>query len=345
MTMLVSDFSYALPDELIARYPVEQRDASRLMVLQRSTGQTSETIFSTLPEYLHSGDVLVLNDTRVIPARLFGTKESGGRVEIFLVQRCAGSEERWMCLVRASKRFRCGQTVRLANGMNATLESKSCDERWIVVFSGDEQFSVWLEREGHMPLPPYLQRLDEGADRERYQTVFACNPGAVAAPTAGLHLTHALLDMIASKGVEIVSLTLHTGLGTFLPVRVENVEDHKIHVERYVISPAAASAINRAKKCGNRVISVGTTTARTLEYASDIDGHVRAGEGEADIFIYPGYTFKVVDALLTNFHLPESTLLMLVSAFAGRERVLRAYQRAIESRFRFFSYGDAMLLE
>lgn len=343
--MLVSDFSYNLPDDLIARYPTDERDASRLMVVKRATGTSFETVFSSLTDYIHSGDVLVVNDTRVIPARLFGTKESGGRVELFLVQRCNTIEENWLCLVRSSKRFRVGQIVQLTDGMKATMLAKDGEERWFIQFSYNGNFLNWLEKEGHIPLPPYLQRTDEVDDRERYQTIYASNLGAVAAPTAGLHFTQRLLDMLDAKGVKIVNLTLHTGLGTFLPVRVSNVEDHKIHVERYNISVETANVVNAAKKNGNRVLAVGTTTARTLEYATSHNGCLQSGTGEADIFIYPGYCFKILDGLITNFHLPESTLLMLVSAFIGREKILQVYQQAIESRFRFYSYGDAMLLE
>lgn len=342
--MLVSDFSYTLPDELIASYPADERDASRLMVLDRTTGVTSETVFSMLPDYLKEGDVLVLNDTRVIPARLLGCKESGGKAELFLIEKLDMPGEQWKCLVRSSKRFKKGQTVTLAAGMIATMVERDAVDSWVVSFTGNELFADWLEREGHIPLPPYLQRNDENYDRERYQTVFAKKSGAVAAPTAGLHLTEAVLKKVKSKGVQIVYLTLHTGLGTFLPVRVTMVEEHKIHRERYELSKEAAAIINEAKLRGSRVVAVGTTTARTLEYVADEQGHITAGQGLADIFIYPGYNFKVVDALITNFHLPESTLLMLVSAFAGRERILAAYQQAIQDKFRFYSYGDAMLL-
>lgn len=343
--MLVKEFDYTLPDELIARFPAAVRDSSRLMVLSRSQQTITESVVTELPDYIEAGDVVVLNDTRVIPARLLGTKESGGKVEIFLLRRDDNHEaEQWLCLLKASKRFRAGQQVWLPAGMTATLINNMDEAGWLIRFEGAEPFDCWLEREGHIPLPPYLGRSDQQLDKERYQTVFAHNPGAVAAPTAGLHLTQELLDAIRQRGAEVVTLTLHTGLGTFLPVRVEKVVDHRIHVERYQISEATARAVNSAKSRGKRVIAIGTTTARTLEYASDSNGLLMAGNGEADIFIYPGYRFKIVDALLTNFHLPESTLLMLVSALAGREWIMQAYQRAIFSRYRFYSYGDAMLI-
>ncbi len=342
--MLVKDFTYNLPQDLIARHPSTLRDGSRLMLLDRTSGSVTEDTFSNLPVYFKQGDLLVMNDTRVIPARLFGRKPSGGRVEIFLLHRLTGSEERWECLLRSSKKFREGQNILLESGMTAVVRSRCTSEDWLIEFTGDEPFNIWLEREGHMPLPPYLQRDDCSVDHERYQTVVARSPGAVAAPTAGLHFTHELLARLASRGVETAFLTLHTGLGTFQPVRTLHVEDHQIHTERFAISSDTSEAVNRTKAAGGRVIAVGTTSARTLEYSAQQSGHVVAGSGEADIFIYPGYRFKVVDALVTNFHLPESTLLMLVSALAGRDFVLEAYQEAVARGFRFYSYGDAMFI-
>ena len=285
-----------------------------------------------------------MNDTRVIPARLFGRKSTGGKVEIFLLRRLTGGEERWECLLRSSKKFREGQDILLESGMTAVVLSRCVSENWLVEFTGKEPFDTWLEREGHIPLPPYFQRDDCSVDRERYQTVIAREPGAVAAPTAGLHFTHELLARLASRGIETAFLTLHTGLGTFQPVRVVHVEEHQIHTERYVIPSNTAEAVNRTKAAGGRVIAVGTTSARTLEYSAQQSGHVVTGSGEADIYIYPGYRFKVIDALITNFHLPESTLLMLVSALAGREFVLDAYREAVSRGFRFYSYGDAMFI-
>ena len=342
--MLVKDFTFHLPDDLIARHPPEKRDGSRLMLLDRSAGSIGEDIFSNFPLYLRPGDLLVMNDTRVIPARLFGRKPTGGRVEIFLLRRLVGNEECWECLLRSSKKFQEGQVVLLESGTTAVVRSRSESENWLVEFTGTEPFDIWLEREGHIPLPPYLQREDCSGDRERYQTVIAREPGAVAAPTAGLHFTREMLARLASNGIQTAFLTLHTGLGTFLPVRVERVEDHQIHTERYTISSETAEAVNRTKAAGGRVIAVGTTSARTLEYSAQQFGHVVAGSGEADIFIYPGYRFAVADALITNFHLPESTLLMLVSALAGREFVLEAYREAVSRGFRFYSYGDAMFI-
>ena len=342
--MLVKDFDFHLPPELIARHPAIERDASRLMVLNRRTGGIGEDRFRNIASYLAPGDLLVMNDTRVIPARILGRRESGGKVEIFLLRRAGGNPECWSCLLRASKRFRPGQVIDLATGMKAMIRTRLDDDSWQVEFIGSEPFDSWLEREGRIPLPPYLQRDDDERDRERYQTVYAQTPGAVAAPTAGLHFTRELLTELEGKGVVVAHLTLHTGLGTFLPVRVERVQDHRIHTERYVLPRATADAILAAKDRGNRVVAVGTTTARTLEYAANGDGNVRAGNGDADIFIYPGHCFKVVDALVTNFHLPESTLLMLVSAFAGREYVAEAYREAVKRGFRFYSYGDAMLI-
>ncbi|HIJ94600.1 MAG TPA: tRNA preQ1(34) S-adenosylmethionine ribosyltransferase-isomerase QueA [Desulfuromonadales bacterium] len=341
--MLVKDFSFDLPLELIARHPVAERDGSRLMLLDRQAGSIAEDSFRALAGYLRSGDLLVMNDTRVIPARLFGRKPSGGKVEIFLLRRREGNAEQWECLLKASKKFQSGQDILLESGMSAVVLSRAADN-WLIEFSGTEPFESWLEREGHIPLPPYLQRSDIQSDRERYQTVMAREPGAVAAPTAGLHITPELLAVLASQGVETAYLTLHTGLGTFQPVRVERVVDHQIHRECFRIPQETALAIAKTKHSGGRVIAVGTTTARTLEYSSQKHGSVVAEAGEADIFIYPGYQFKVVDALITNFHLPESTLLMLVSAFAGREYVLEAYREAISRGFRFYSYGDAMFI-
>jgi S-adenosylmethionine:tRNA ribosyltransferase-isomerase len=342
--MLVKDFTYHLPQDLIARHPSEKRDGSRLMLLDRSSGSIAEDTFCNLQLYLRPGDLLVMNDTRVIPARLFGHKPTGGRVEIFLLRRMTGDDERWECLLKSSKKFQEGQNILLESGMTAVVLSRCVSECWQVEFKGKEPFDSWLEREGHIPLPPYFQRDDCPDDRERYQTVIARKPGAVAAPTAGLHFTHELLARLASNGIETAFLTLHTGLGTFQPVRTRHVEEHQIHTESYVIPSNTAEAINRTKAAGGRIIAVGTTSARTLEYTAQQSGHVAAGSGEADIYIYPGYRFKVIDALITNFHLPESTLLMLVSALAGREFVLEAYREAVSRGFRFYSYGDAMFI-
>ncbi len=342
--MRLTDFDYSLPPELIAQRPADRRDASRLMVLDRTAGTVGETTFPEITGFFQDGDLLVINDTRVIPARLLGTKESGGRIEIFLVKRLLREGQVWECLLKCSKKPRTGSTVALADGMTARIEGGDDTGNRTVSFSPAAGFEEWLERSGNMPLPPYIKRAAFEEDRERYQTVFARVKGAVAAPTAGLHFTGQLLGDIRKKGVEIVPLTLHVGLGTFMPVRVEDPGEHRMHREYFSIPEETASAINCRKKGKGRVIALGTTATRALEHAAAPDGTVSAGEGEADIFIYPGYSFKVIDGLITNFHLPCSTLLMLVAAFAGREFVLRAYEEAVRRHFRFFSYGDAMII-
>ena len=342
--MLLKDFDYFLPPELIAQEPSPERDAARLMTLERKSGIIGEAGFAELAGLFREGDLLVLNDTRVIPARLNGAKESGGRVELFLVRKLMQPGEVWQCLIRSSKPPRPGTVIRLAGEMAASVERRGEGETWEVSFSPEKGFEEWLERTGSMPLPPYIKRAAGEHDRERYQTVFSREKGAVAAPTAGLHFTGELLQAIGNRGVEIVTLTLHVGLGTFLPVRVDDPRQHRMHREYFRIPEETAAAVTHRRSCGGRVVAVGTTTTRALEQAAMEDGTLRAGAGEADIFIYPGYAFKVVDALITNFHLPESTLLMLVSAFAGKELLFRAYAEAVQRRFRFYSYGDAMFI-
>jgi S-adenosylmethionine:tRNA ribosyltransferase-isomerase len=342
--MLLNDFDYFLPPGLIAQEPADKREAARLMTLERQSGTIGEAGFSELAGLLRDGDLLVLNDTRVIPARLFGAKESGGRVELFLVRKLIHPGELWQCLIRASKPARPGTVILLSEGMTASVVQSGEEETWIVSFSPAEGFEAWLERSGSMPLPPYIKRAAVERDRERYQTVFARERGAVAAPTAGLHFTEDLLAAIGGRGVEIVTLTLHVGLGTFLPIRVDDPRRHRMHREYYHIPEETARAVNERKRSGGRVVAVGTTTTRALEQATAGSGILRAGAGEADIFIYPGYAFKAVDALVTNFHLPKSTLLMLVCAFAGKELLLSAYAEAVQRRFRFYSYGDAMFI-
>ncbi|GFE59038.1 tRNA preQ1(34) S-adenosylmethionine ribosyltransferase-isomerase QueA [Geobacter sp. AOG1] len=342
--MVLEEFDYHLPPELIAQAPAARRDAARLMTLDRTTGQIGETVFSEVARLFRPGDLLVVNDTRVIPARLLGRKESGGRVEVFLVRRLPVLGESWHCLIRASKLPKPGTVLLLADGMTARVESRTESDCWQVAFAPAEDFAAWLERHGSMPLPPYIRRAAEEHDRERYQTVFARAKGAVAAPTAGLHMTAELLATLKAGGVEIAPITLHVGLGTFMPIRVENLDEHRMHREEYIIPTGTAAAIARRKRDGGRVVALGTTATRALEQAAAEDGTVVAGTGEADIFIRPGYTFKVVDALITNFHLPKSTLLMLVSAFAGRDLLLKAYEEAVRREFRFFSYGDAMMI-
>ena len=337
------DFHFTLPQELIATEPPEARESARLMTIDRSSGIISETTVSSLPELLQPFDLLILNDTKVIPARLHGLKSTGGKVEIFLVRRLTGEGELWEALLRSSKSLLPGAVITLPEEVFATVVSSGSEETRVISFSGTDDFFAWLDRNGAVPLPPYIKREPHEKDRDRYQTVFAKERGAVAAPTAGLHFTESLLDRIRSKGVEVATITLHVGLGTFMPVRTEELREHRMHRERYSIPEETVSTVARCRAAGGRVIAVGTTVARTLEYASE--GNLpKAGDGEADIFIYPGYEFKVVDALITNFHLPESTLLMLVSAFAGRERILDAYRRAVEGGFRFYSYGDAMFI-
>lgn len=341
--MRLDDFDYRLPSELIAQEPASRRDAARLMTVDRQSGAIGETLFSGLADLFAPGDLLVLNDTRVIPARLLGRKESGGRIEVFLVRRLAGPGESWRCLIKASKSPRPGGRILLAGGMTATVTGRD-DDLWEVAFSPAGEFAGWLERHGAMPLPPYIRREAAATDRDRYQTVFARTPGAVAAPTAGLHMTPELLAALHARGVEVAPVTLHVGLGTFLPVRTEDIAEHRMHREEYSIPAATAAAIERRKREGGRVVALGTTTTRALEQAARADGTVHDGAGEADIFIRPGYRFRVVDALITNFHLPKSTLLMLVAAFAGKELLFRAYAEAVERRFRFYSYGDAMMI-
>ncbi len=339
--MLVTDFSYTLPDELIARYPAKERDSSRLMVLQRDSMSLTETNFSNIVDWFRPNDLLVLNATKVIPARLFGHKQTGGRVEIFLVEPLG---EGWRCLLRSSKPCHIGQRISLPQGVNAEVIDRHGEQDWQVRFTGTEDFDSWLQNIGQMPIPPYLNRESEELDRTRYQTVYADAPGAVAAPTAGLHFTPRLLEQLQQQGVLLAKVILHIGLGTFQPVRVKKVQEHLIHRERYLIPQETIKAIEKTRELGGRVVAVGTTSCRTLEHSSSTAGKLKAGGSEADIFIYPGYQFKEVDALLTNFHLPESTLLMLVSAFAGTDFVLSAYKEAIIRQFRFYSYGDAMLI-
>jgi S-adenosylmethionine:tRNA ribosyltransferase-isomerase len=344
--MLLSDFDYTLPQDLIAQQPAERREDSRLMLLERSSERILNTQFKEIEHHFNPGDVLVINDTRVIPARLHGTKVSGGKIEVFLVRRleqCPG--ECWVCLTRSSRAPRPGTILTLADNLSAEVLEEGEDGYRNIRFDyhgGD--FLSWLEEKGSIPLPPYIERAPQQQDLERYQTTFSSVPGAVAAPTAGLHFTPEILDKLRRKGVVITPLTLHVGLGTFLPVRVDNILEHRMHAEAYSIPETTAASVTAAKREGRRVIALGTTVTRTLEYAATDAGHILPGSGMTDMFIYPGYRFKVIDALLTNFHLPKSTLLMLVSAFAGRDFVLRAYAEAVKQRYRFFSYGDCMLI-
>ncbi|MFZ5825576.1 MAG: tRNA preQ1(34) S-adenosylmethionine ribosyltransferase-isomerase QueA [Bacillota bacterium] len=340
--MKLSDFDYHLPEELIAQRPVEPRDASRLMVVDRHSGALSHRYFRDLPEFLKPGDALVLNETRVMPARLMGQREgTGGAIEVLLLKRL--EQDRWETLVRPGKKARTGQRIHFGNGLltGTVVDTTEFGGR-VIQFTYEGIFEQVLDRLGQMPLPPYIH--EQLTDPERYQTVFAREWGSAAAPTAGLHFTPELLSRIETMGVEIHKIVLHVGLGTFRPVEVEDPTQHKMHSEFYQVSPETAAALNQVKRRGGRVVAVGTTCIRTLETATTPEGEVRAGEGWTDIFIYPGYRFKVVDALVTNFHLPKSTLLMLVSALAGRDLMLHAYETAVAERYRFFSFGDAMLI-
>ncbi|MDW7756933.1 MAG: tRNA preQ1(34) S-adenosylmethionine ribosyltransferase-isomerase QueA [Desulfuromonadales bacterium] len=342
--MRLEDFDFELPAELIAQYPPDSREESRLMVLDRSRRNILCGNFPEIVDQFRSGDVLVLNDTKVIPARLHGTKATGGKIEVFLVRRLESNQEDWVCLTKCSKTPKVGSRLLLGGEIGGIVLGEGEAPYKVIRFTCAGDFHQLLEKVGRIPLPPYIRREDTPVDRERYQTVFARAKGAVAAPTAGLHFTRDILAALQEKGVEIVSLTLHVGLGTFLPVRVENILEHRMHGESFHIPEATADTINLAKKEGRRVIALGTTTTRTLEFALSGEKAVKAGEGISDLFIYPGFRFRIVDALITNFHLPCSTLMMLVSAFAGRDFILEAYRRAVEERFRFFSYGDCMMI-
>jgi len=341
--MQLESFDYVLPDELIAQHPAARRDASRLMCLERRSKTITTADFPDIVSSFVAGDLLILNDTRVRPARLLGRKESGGQVELLLLRRLPGNNEDWRCLGRSSRPLRPGTLLEF-DGLSAEVLTGGADQERVVRFAPVVDFEAQIEKIGHLPLPPYIRRSDQPSDRERYQTVFSRNLGAVAAPTAGLHFTQPILQKLRDKGVQIETLTLHVGIGTFLPVRVDNVHEHRMHSEAYEIPEATAMAVNLAKQDGRRVIALGTTAARTLETAADVQGGLCFGPGESEIFIFPGYKFKIVDGLVTNFHLPKSTLLMLVSALAGRDFILEAYQQAIAERFRFFSYGDCMLI-
>ncbi|SDF11277.1 tRNA preQ1(34) S-adenosylmethionine ribosyltransferase-isomerase QueA [Sporolituus thermophilus] len=338
--MLVTEFDYYLPEELIAQQPCEPRDHSRLLVLDRRTGNIEHRRFYNLPDYLQPGDTLVFNDTKVIPARLIGAKAgTGGKVEVFLLNRLTGDE--WETLVKPGKRARPGTQVVFGDELSCEILASTDYGGRIVRFNYSGVFEEILDRLGETPLPPYIKaRL---ADKDRYQTVYAKERGSAAAPTAGLHFTPALLDRIRAKGINLAFITLHVGLGTFRPVTVTDITQHTMHREYYSVSPETAGLINRTKQAGGRIIAVGTTAVRTLETVG-AGGSVESGSGWTDIFIYPGYRFKVVDALVTNFHLPQSTLLMLVSALAGRENIMNAYHTAVREKYRFFSFGDAMLI-
>ena len=340
--MKKSDFDFELPEELIAQTPIQQRDHSRLMHLDKQTGEISHEHFYDLPRFLKKGDCLVLNDSRVLPARLIGCRSTGGSVELVLLRDLG--EGRWECLSRPGRKTKPGTELNFGGGeLTATVESVAEGGNRIVQFHYDGIFLEVLERLGKMPLPPYIK--EELQDAERYQTVYSREIGSAAAPTAGLHFTRELLAQIEAMGVNVCYVTLHVGLGTFRPVKEDEIENHEMHSEFCIIPERTARIVTETKKAGNRVIAVGTTSCRTLESFANEDGSLPVSSGWTNIFIYPGYRFKCIDALITNFHLPESTLIMLVSALAGREHVLNAYKCAVEERYRFFSFGDAMMIE
>ena len=341
----VSDYNYPLPPELIAQDPLSDRSSSRLLHMDRETGEVSHHIFKDITGFLKPGDCLVLNDTKVIPARLTGArKDTGGAVELLLLKRLEDRSNEWEALAGPGKKARPGNVIVFGNGeLEAEVLEVLPDGNRVVRFSYDGIFEEILDKLGTMPLPPYITH--ELQDRDRYQTVYAKYEGSAAAPTAGLHFTEELLEKIEDMGVNVARVTLHVGLGTFRPVKAEHIRDHVMHSERYIVSAEAADIINQTKKSGGRIISVGTTATRSLESAADETGFVHPGQADTSIFIYPGYDFKVTDGLITNFHLPESTLIMLVSAFAGREETLSAYNEAVKERYRFFSFGDAMIIE
>jgi len=342
--MKLSLFDYHLPEELIAQYPVYERDQSRLMVLKRHNQEILHTNFAQLPEYLSPGDIIVINNTRVIPARLIGRKErTGGKVEILLLS--PKENGCWSALVKRSSRMEQGARIVFGNGhLAAKFIGKSDSQEQLVKFEHNGNLMELLGRFGTPPLPPYIKRDAEVNDKERYQTIYAKIDGAVAAPTAGLHFTGALFEKLKAKNIGIAELTLHVGLGTFQPVRTENIEEHKLHEEMLEITPETARQINEAKSSGGKIIAVGTTSVRALEPSADEKGFISPKYGPTDIFIYPGYHFRAIDMLITNFHLPKSTLLMLVSAFGGMDFIMNAYKEAIKEKYRFYSYGDAMLI-
>ncbi|HJT71199.1 MAG TPA: tRNA preQ1(34) S-adenosylmethionine ribosyltransferase-isomerase QueA [Terriglobales bacterium] len=362
--MLVSEFDYVLPEELIAQKPLAERDSSRMLRLERHSVQVQDLCFREFPCLLRPGDLVVFNNTRVFPARLYGRRSGAksqpvsphnpssrdflrGRIEVLLTKQISQDPNEWECLVRPGRKIGIGEKLFFGehDELLAEVVARGAFGERRIRFRQVGKFFDLIERFGHVPLPPYISRRDQPADRERYQTVYSRARGSVAAPTAGLHFTPEILSQMRQRGIETAEVTLHVGLGTFQPVRVEKVEDHRLHSETYEISAEAAEKITRALDERRRVIAIGTTTVRTLEFAAKQNGRVEPGRGDADLFIYPGFQFRVVSAMLTNFHLPQSTLLMLVCAFGGKEQVLAAYMHAVEQRYRFYSYGDCMFVE
>ncbi len=341
--MKIEEFDYHLPKSLIAQYPSSDRGASRLMVVHRHRGTIQHRSFQEISQYLNPGDLLVVNNTRVLPVRLMGRKETGGKCEVLLIPQWNGTKGEWKALVKGIKRDRRGFRIHFDQGFDAEIEEVS-EGRAKIRFSGQNRVMDILQRIGHIPLPPYIKRQDETPDRMRYQTVFAEKNGSIAAPTAGIHFTEKMLQSLEEKGVRVLSITLHIGPGTFTPVKTDDVEGHTMEAEWTEISQETAGEIERTKRNGRRVIAVGTTTTRAIESFSCPEGLIKSGEDFSSLFIYPPYSFRVIDGLVTNFHLPKSTLIMLVSAFAGKDLLMKAYQEAVRKKYHFYSYGDAMLI-
>jgi len=340
--MDLADFQYRLPRSLIAQYPSRERDQSRLMVVHRDTGSIEHRTFYDVAEYLDGGDVLVVNDTKVLKAKLSGSKETGGRVEVLITERMG--DRTWKCLVRKARSISHGSKVFFGNGLRGTFLGRDDSGSWRIEFHFKGNFYEAIDHCGRIPLPPYIKRGETALDEERYQTIFATKPGSIAAPTAGLHFTHSLLERIRGRDVSVVPITLHVNVGTFSPIRTKRVEDHKMAPEYFEITPWVAEALNKAKGRGGRIIALGTTTTRALESAIDASGRIVATAGYSNLFIRPPFRFRMVDILVTNFHLPGTTLLLLVSAFATGELIMKAYKEAIRNEYRFFSYGDGMLI-
>ena len=341
--MRIEELDFNLPASLIAQYPSSQRGDSRLMVIDRRSGEIQHRDFQDLGDYLRPGDLVVMNNTRVLPARLFGKKETGGKCELLLIPSRNGPREEWEALIKDARKIRPGTRIQFGEGFSGVILEVKGGKVKIRFTAGGEVMDL-LQKFGHTPLPPYIRRPDEPQDRERYQTILAEKDGSIAAPTAGLHFTHGLLQSIQDRGVHLGRITLHVGIGTFAPVRIQEIEDHTMEPEWVEIPNKVAQTIEETKNTGGRLIAVGTTTTRALESAADSQGAVQPGQHLARLFIYPGYCFRIIDALITNFHLPKSTLIMLVSALVGRDVLMKAYQEAIVKKYRFYSYGDAMLI-